>query len=101
MNAVIPLCQHMFSPGRTCGSPAMRGASFCYYHRQNRRPRGPAVIPELTSRRNIQRAISNILQLTISGKLSSEDAGRMINGIAVAMSAMKAAEKHTRFGAHY
>jgi hypothetical protein len=34
-------------------------------------------------------AISNILKLTISGRLSSEEAGRLIDGISVAMSAMR------------
>ena len=63
----------------------MRGTHFCYYHRQNRRPRGPEIIPDLRSRRNIQRALSNVLQAAIHGRLSSEEAGRLVNGIAVAM----------------
>lgn len=85
----IPICEHLFSHDRRCGSPAMRGTHFCYYHRQNRRFRGAEVIPDLTSRRNIQRALSNVLRGMISGRISHEEGGRMINGIALAMQSMK------------
>ena len=37
------LCTHLFDstpskPSRGCGSPALRGESFCYYHHPTRRP---------------------------------------------------------------
>jgi hypothetical protein len=34
-------CTHRFAAGRTCGSPALRGQQFCYYHHPARKPRTP------------------------------------------------------------
>jgi hypothetical protein len=86
---VIPICEHLFTAGRRCGSPAMRGTHFCYYHRQNRRPRGPEVIPDLTNHRNIQRALSNTLRGIASGTLTYEEGGRILHGISIAMHSLK------------
>ena len=81
----VRLCEHLMLGGKQCGSPAMRGYHFCYHHRQNRRPRGREVVGNLHSRRHVQRALSNICQALVSNRLSSEDAGRLIYGIATAM----------------
>jgi hypothetical protein len=86
---VIPICEHMFNHERRCGSPAMRGTHFCYYHRQNRRPRGLEVIPDLTTHRNIQRALSNTLRGIVSGRLTYEEAGRILHGISLGMHSLK------------
>ena len=32
------LCRHIHTSGSRCGSPALRGESFCYYHHTTRRP---------------------------------------------------------------
>jgi hypothetical protein len=32
------LCAHHFDAARRCGSPALRGESFCYYHHPTRKP---------------------------------------------------------------
>ena len=32
------LCQHAHTNGNRCGSPALRGEQFCYYHHPTRRP---------------------------------------------------------------
>jgi hypothetical protein len=31
-------CRHTLPEGRRCGSPAMRGEKFCYYHHETRKP---------------------------------------------------------------
>ena len=93
---VIPICEHMFNHERRCGSPAMRGTHFCYYHRQNRRPRGPEVIPDLTTHRNIQRALSNTLRGIVSGRLTYEEAGRILHGISLGMHSLKVEALKTR-----
>jgi len=93
---VIPICEHLFAHQRRCGSPAMRGTHFCYYHRQNHRSRGLAVIPDLTSHRNIQRALSHTLRGIVSGTLTYEEAGRILHGISLAMHSVKVAAVSTR-----
>ncbi len=31
-------CRHIFTDGRRCGSPCLRGEPFCYYHHTTRKP---------------------------------------------------------------
>jgi hypothetical protein len=90
---IVPLCEHLFTHDRRCGSPAMRGTHFCYYHRQNHRHRGLEVIPDLFSHRNIQRALSNTLRGIVSGRLTYEEAGRILHGISIAMHSVKVSSK--------
>jgi hypothetical protein len=82
-------CEHMFAAGKQSGSPAMRGFHFCYYHRQNRRLRGREVVPVLHTRREVQKSLSNICQALIAGRIGSEEAGRLIYAIHLAMNTMK------------
>ena len=85
----VRLCNHIFAGGKTCGSPAMRGTYLCYYHRRNRPLRGREIIPPLHDRRAIQKALGNVMHGILSGRISSEDAGRILYGISTAMNTMK------------
>jgi len=38
---VVPLCTVPNSTGKTCGSPALRGHTHCYFHNPSRRVSGP------------------------------------------------------------
>src|ERR1700751_5833180 len=38
---MVPLCRHLLSSNKTCGSPALRGQHFCYHHHPSRRLSGP------------------------------------------------------------
>src|ERR1017187_8418857 len=38
MSASHPSCHHLHSTGNRCGSPALRGEQFCFYHHPTRRP---------------------------------------------------------------
>jgi hypothetical protein len=38
---MVPLCRHLLSSNKTCGSPALRGQYFCYHHHPSRRLSGP------------------------------------------------------------
>jgi hypothetical protein len=33
-----PTCTHTFPDGHRCGSPALHGEPFCYYHHDKRKP---------------------------------------------------------------
>jgi hypothetical protein len=86
---VIRLCEHYFAGGKRCGSPAMKHPHFCYYHRANRTVRGREIIPPLHNPRSIQKALGNVMQGILSGRISSEDAGRLLYGIQTAMRTME------------
>jgi hypothetical protein len=64
------LCTHRFEPGasgpaRTCGSPALRGQKFCYFHHPTRRPvRTPQSGREVRRARRIARQSFAITQPT-------------------------------------
>lgn len=64
------LCTHRFEPGasgpaRMCGSPALRGQKFCYFHHPTRRPvRTPQAGREARRARRIARQSFAIAQPT-------------------------------------
>jgi hypothetical protein len=78
-NATDRVCRHLFTLGRRCGSPCLRGEPFCYYHRASRpKPKatgtdaffaGPDAfeIPSLEDRPAIQLAITDLAR-RIAGK---------------------------------
>jgi hypothetical protein len=55
MPKLKPLCDHVFSTGRCCGSPALRDSNFCYWHHtaRARRASRPAPPPEQPANSNI------------------------------------------------
>ncbi len=74
----IPLCTHRFLDGHTCGSPALRGEQFCYFHHPRRRPvantyerqsRRGFTLPAPETREEIQVAISLITERLAANKI--------------------------------
>ena len=55
MPKLKPLCDHVFSTGRCCGSPALKDSNFCYWHHtaRARRASRPAPPPEQPTNSNI------------------------------------------------
>jgi hypothetical protein len=72
------LCRHINTSGRRCGSPALRGEQFCYYHHPNRRP-GP-----LAHRRAILRTLNMLLPDIIDGSISPHRAALLLKLIRLA-----------------
>ncbi len=66
---LAPLCRHIMPSGKRCGSPALRGASFCYYHSNlNRVERArkkslPMPFAPLEDMRGIQLALTQLFNL--------------------------------------
>jgi hypothetical protein len=83
------LCEHILASGKSCGSPAMRGMHLCYYHRRNRPIRGRELVTSLQTRREIQKALSNICVALGSNRLSCEEASKLIYAVQTAMMTMK------------
>ena len=81
---------HLKEDGIPCGSPALRGQRFCYYHRRElqgciafARDRRRAEVcdwklPPLRTLRDIQKALQRIANELWSGRLDPEHAGPML-----------------------
>ena len=64
-------CRHTMPEGERCGSPAMHGEKFCYYHHETRKPvadpqlsqarRNAFLLPKPASRAAIQDALGRII----------------------------------------
>ena len=76
-------CHHLHSTGNTCGSPALRGEEFCYFHHPTRRPRRtrgrkPRLptfhLPTLNDRNSIQRSVAKVVSRVLSGRLDQQRA---------------------------
>ena len=74
----IATCHHLFPDAHRCGSPALRGETFCYYHHPDRRPlsnpyarraRRGFPLPAPTNRRALQNALSQVAVRLAANKL--------------------------------
>ena len=81
-------CHHIHATANYCGSPALRGEQFCYYHHPTRRPPRPAGRKPrphgfhwkpLEDRPSIQRALAKVVSRAISGRLDYERARFLVN----------------------
>ncbi len=93
------LCRHIFTDGRRCASPALRGPEgpepFCYYHHTHRKPvparhadkqePGHFWLPEPEDRSAIQHSIGQVLQRIAAGQIDTKRAGQLLYGLQIAM----------------
>lgn len=94
-------CRHIFTDGRRCGSPALRGPggheNFCYFHHNCRRPiqdapgrkrrRSSFTLPnpsDLSERSGIQLALTEVLQKIAANEIDPRRAGLLLYGLQVA-----------------
>lgn len=93
----IPTCRHWKDDGVQCGSPAMRGKQFCYFHDRQRRdhpnrrprtvtrPRKVIDLPPFTDRRSILDALSRISNGVFNNEIAPDDANALIYAIQTAL----------------
>ncbi len=96
--AQFPLCNHMKANGVWCGSPALRGHSYCHFHHQwretkpNLKPEAqpPAVeLPLLEDANAIQVALQRVMQAILDGRLDNRKAGLLLYALQTAASNLK------------
>jgi hypothetical protein len=94
------LCRHIFTEGHRCGSPALRGHDFCYYHRAARQ-QGPLAgrigiftMPRIDDRAAIQIALYDILSRVTAGDIDIKQAGTLLYGLQIASSNLPRASSH-------
>jgi hypothetical protein len=94
---LVPVCEHIKDNGVRCGTPAIRGRHFCYYHSRAHRPHAIvgeynycAPIPE--SREALQIAVAHVLQALSNGKLERKVANSMFYGLHLATKILRMPE---------
>lgn len=65
----IPQCNFIKSDGRQCGSPALRGHRFCYYHYEVNRPTVCLDVPPLEDANAIQVALNDIARAVADDRI--------------------------------
>ena len=87
-------CRHIFTDGRRCGSPCLRGEAFCYYHHTTRRPienprqrrarQSHFALPLPEDRSAIQSSIGQVLQRIAANEIDPKRAGLLLYGLQIA-----------------
>lgn len=86
-----PRCAHLRASGVRCGSPALRGSAFCYYH--DHFHNGPRIIfpslAKLDDAYGIQTALAEVLTGILDGRLNHKTAGLLLYGLQTAVANLK------------
>ena len=97
----IARCEHIKTNGTQCGSPALRGKHFCYFHQRwrdtrvvlnaNRARRSRAVIdmPVLEDAESVQVSLMQIMRLILSGQVEPRTAGLLLYALQTASSNLR------------
>ena len=99
----IRRCQHIKIGGTQCGSPALRGETFCYYHRQYRPLKvecysdgeyatGEIVLPEFEDATSIQFVLRQVTQMLLQKRIERKTAGLILYALQIASSNLKRME---------
>ncbi len=98
-------CMHIMVDGANCGSPAMRGARFCYHHKRQREQRNAFkaerardsrnpqfTLPVLEDSDSIQLSLTQVMRMLAAGQLDRETAKLMLYSLQIATSNLRQAE---------
>lgn len=100
--AIIPLCQHRMDNVTSCGSPAMRGQRYCYYH-QRKHKRGARKEEErarqtwfesvpLNNATSVQRALREVMKRILCGQIDYKKAGQILYKLQTASVNLRSAD---------
>ena len=84
MSQSCPTCHHLHPTGRRCGSPALRGEQFCFFHHPTRRPptrkaaRIPFDVPPITDPEKLQITLSEIIRRLADNTLDTKRASLLL-----------------------
>src|ERR1700675_4087512 len=90
----IPRCTHIKTNGTQCGSPALRGRRFCFFHKNwqgqriqlNAQPASPLsfTMPVLEDADSVQVALMQVMRLILAGQLDPKIAGLLLYALQTA-----------------
>jgi len=85
MSASCPTCHHLHPTGQHCGSPALRGEQFCFYHHPARRPptrtppfRTPFDVSPIVDPETLQITLSEIIHRLADNTLDPKRASLLL-----------------------
>jgi len=85
VSASYPTCHHLHPAGKRCGSPALRGEQFCFYHHPTRRPpthtspsRTTFGLPPITNAKTLQIALSEVILRLADNTIDTKRAGLLL-----------------------
>lgn len=92
----VKTCRHIMPTGRTCKSPAMRGAAYCYYHGPEKSPRRVSrateqeleIVP-IADPADITFTAEQILRALASNQISKGRAAVMFQGLQTIMASYR------------
>ena len=80
-----PTCHHLHPTGNRCGSPALRGEQFCFYHHPTRRPprrhqssRTCFYLPPIGDAEDLQLALSEVIRRVADNTLDTKRASLLL-----------------------
>jgi hypothetical protein len=90
----IPRCTHIKTNGTHCGSPALRGRRFCFFHKNwqgqrialNVQPAAPLsfTMPVLEDADSVRVALMQVMRLLLAGQLDPKIAGLLLYALQTA-----------------
>jgi hypothetical protein len=97
---MVPECRHIKTSGGKCGSPALRGKPYCYFHvrlkQRAARPASPYLaleLPALEDRGSIQIAISEVVSALADARIEPKRAGILLYALQIASSNARHSEE--------
>jgi hypothetical protein len=97
-------CRHIKVNGEQCGSPALRGKNFCFYHHENRPmpvecyykadeySTGEITLPYFEDAHSIQAVVRQVVQMVLQKRLEQKTAGLVLYALQIASSNLKRIE---------
>jgi len=84
-------CRHIHTRGTRCGSPALRGHDFCFYHDRSRREapdahgyHGSFKMPRIDDRDAVQLALFEVLSRIAARDIDYQQARLLLSGLRIA-----------------
>ncbi len=95
-----PRCQHIRMNGRRCGSPALRGESYCYFHNCVEDTRRDYSLPFPEDATSLQYGVMMVIRMLISGHVEYKRCWLLLYSLQIANSNLQAfaAERAEREG---
>jgi len=85
-----PRCQHVRMNGRRCGSPALRGENYCYFHDTIENPSGSYSLPFPEDATSLQYGVMMVIRMLISGHVEIKRCWALLYSLQIASANLRA-----------